>query len=465
MVHASFLSTAGLPTRNPNVKVHKAIILCRHGDRTPAFWSNPKASSRLSCLYAPVTHNAVVAARACVNANANARAFNGGACEEFWADSNTNIIPTESAKSEWSKYCPWDENNACSVTGTLTWLGAAAHQANGLWLRQRYIEEHALLSSDLKDDSELAVRSTPFPRCAQSAQNLLLGLYPPSTRGGDAANPVQTPVATTTRGFESMYGVWFSNAESCPRMIQVLHEVYRAQHQWMSDDDKALEARVTAEIGMNPNGAIGISDTIRCQQQYGVPLFNGWSDEFASEVRDYCWRTFMVRYTHPEFLGLMLGELMPQLLASLDPTATNATEQKLSVFAGHDSCPMMPALVAFGVWDGKWPDYASMLAVEVISLPEKGTESYPESQHGKDDEYFVRAFYNQKERPIVGCARAGDGLCPLNDFIAMVNSKVPKNVESACKKRTQKPAGAVSMDGAQAVTMAKTGEERTDVQF
>ena len=149
----------------------------------------------------------------------------------------------------------------CARAGTLTWLGAAAHQANGLWLRQRYIEEHALLSSDLKDDSELAVRSTPFPRCAQSAQNLLLGLYPPSTRGGDAANPVQTPVATTTRGFESMYGVWFSNAESCPRMIQVLHEVYRAQHQWMSDDDKALEARVTAEIGMNPNGVRFLSTT------------------------------------------------------------------------------------------------------------------------------------------------------------------------------------------------------------
>ena len=51
----------------------------------------------------------------------------------------------------------------------------------------------------------------------------------------------------------------------------------------------------------------------------------------------------------------MLGELMPQLMAALDPTAKGATPEKLSIFAGHDSCPMMPALVAFGVWDGKWP--------------------------------------------------------------------------------------------------------------
>lgn len=46
---------------------------------------------------------------------------------------------------------------------------------------------------------------------------------------------------------------------------------------------------------------------------------------------------------------------MPQLMAALDPTAKGATPEKLSIFAGHDSCPMMPALVAFGVWDGKWP--------------------------------------------------------------------------------------------------------------
>ena len=32
--------------------------------------------------------------------------------------------------------------------------------------------------------------------------------------------------------------------------------------------------------------------------------------------------------------------------------------------------------------------------------------------------FFVRAFYNHEQRPITGCSRAGDGLCPLNDFLA-----------------------------------------------
>ena len=36
---------------------------------------------------------------------------------------------------------------------------------------------------------------------------------------------------------------------SCPRVMQLLHELYTKQESTMSDDDKAFEARVEAEIG------------------------------------------------------------------------------------------------------------------------------------------------------------------------------------------------------------------------
>ena len=35
-----------------------------------------------------------------------------------------------------------------------------------------------------------------------------------------------------------------------PAGMQVLHEVYRQQHQWISSDDRALEQRVFDEIGV-----------------------------------------------------------------------------------------------------------------------------------------------------------------------------------------------------------------------
>lgn len=418
---------------NPKVKVHKVAVLTRHGDRTPAFWSNPKNSiGRLSV---------------------------GEAEARFWSEANSTIIPSEDAIAEWARHSPWTASNAPSVTGTLTWYGAATHLANGIWLRERYVNALGLLPETLLP-REVVSRSTPFPRCVQSCQNLLLGLYPADCRA--AGDEGLTPITTYSRGYEPMYGTWFSSKESCPRMMQVLHEVYRTQHQWITADDRALENRVMDEIGCCPNGAMGLGDTIRCQQQYGLPLINGWSDEFASKVRDYAWRTFMARYQHPEFAGLMMAELLPEILSALDPRPANggggggggggteAEAAKMTIFAGHDASPMMPALVAFGVWDGKWPDYATMLTVEVISLSEAGTESYPESQTAAEDEYFVRAFYNHEQRPIKGCSRAGDNLCPLSTFIAMVNSRVPKDSESGCKLRTAAPAGRLSDDSPEA---------------
>ena len=101
--------------------------------------------------------------------------------------------------------------------GTLTWLGAATHQANGLWLRDRYVAEHGLLPSTLAA-GDVVARSTPFPRCVQSCQNLLLGLYPPEHRGGPGDDNHTTPVGSTSRQHEPMYGVWYTNADDCPRM-------------------------------------------------------------------------------------------------------------------------------------------------------------------------------------------------------------------------------------------------------
>ena len=253
--------------RDTKIRVERVVVLTRHGDRTPA-----KSGGELI---------------------GNQRA--SASEQEFWRLSNESLIPSAAVRAAWAVYCPWVESNAPSVTGTLTWLGAATQHSNGVWLRERYaLTEGALLPVDLHA-ADIAARSTPFPRCVESCQKLLLGLYPPEHRPA-AGNPgALTPIATRMRGEEPMYGAWFSNADSCPRIPQLLHELYSAQEAAMSDDDKALEARVVREIGCNPNSQLALADAIRCKQQYSLPSFAGWSHEFASRVRDYAWDTFMER--------------------------------------------------------------------------------------------------------------------------------------------------------------------------
>jgi hypothetical protein len=105
-------------------------------------------------------------------------------------------------------------------------------------------------------------------------------------------------------------------------------------------------------------------------------LFNGWSSEYATQVRDYCWRTFMERYRRTEFLSLLLYRIAPPLLEALRPihllrdeseseAGAESNSAALTIFSGHDAVPVLPVLIGLGLWQGKWPDYSSLLALEV----------------------------------------------------------------------------------------------------
>ena len=189
------------------------------------------------------------------------------ACDDdelaFWE--SPLLRPGEEDKREWSRLCPWNESQvATGVIGTLSHLGAASHRANGIFLRRRYVHQFPLLSHTLAPE-QVSARSTPFPRCVESAQNLLLGLYPEKHR--DSGSAGQSPITVEERAREPMYGAWFATAEQCPRVLQLLHQLYDEDHAQMNDDDADLESRVQREVCVCPNGNLGLSDAIRCQQQ------------------------------------------------------------------------------------------------------------------------------------------------------------------------------------------------------
>lgn len=160
---------------DPAVTVERVVVLTRHGDRTPAAWATGEQIGTKKVT------------------DEEAR---------FWSLDNGAIVPSSKEVADWCSLCPWEEANAPSVTGTLTWLGSATQHANGVWLRERYVNQFKLLPADL-DCTAIKARSTPFPRCVQSCQKLLLGLYPPSSRPTSAPGSV-TPIATNTRGVEPM---------------------------------------------------------------------------------------------------------------------------------------------------------------------------------------------------------------------------------------------------------------------
>jgi hypothetical protein len=76
------------------------------------------------------------------------------------------------------KRCAWCLTGRC--TGQLTDIGVGQLQAFGSQLRATYVSNYGFLPSSYQEGT-ISIRATNIPRTMQSAQAMMLGLYPPSS--------------------------------------------------------------------------------------------------------------------------------------------------------------------------------------------------------------------------------------------------------------------------------------------
>lgn len=67
------------------------------------------------------------------------------------------------------------------------------------------------------------------------------------------------------------------------------------------------------------------------------------------------------------------------------------------LYSGHDTGPIIPFLSAFGVWDGVWPTYASMITLELHQF------------QANTSKYAVRMTYNGDVMKVRKHGVAGEG--------------------------------------------------------
>lgn len=99
-----------------------------------------------------------------------------------------------------------------------------------------------------------------------------------------------------------------------------------------------------------------------------------------------------------------MGPLAKTLLDNLRARADDPRGDPLrfALFLAHDTT-LLPLLCAWDVWDGAWPSYAALLAIE---LYESATHHGP----------LVRLVYAGQELILPGCTEA---LCPFSTFAAL----------------------------------------------
>eukprot|EP01063_Lacrimia_lanifica_P005131 TRINITY_DN12951_c0_g1_i1.p1 TRINITY_DN12951_c0_g1~~TRINITY_DN12951_c0_g1_i1.p1 ORF type:complete len:469 (+),score=100.85 TRINITY_DN12951_c0_g1_i1:95-1501(+) len=172
-----------------------------------------------------------------------------------------------------------------------------------------------------------------------------------------------------------------------------------------------------------------LGDAIHAGSCHSLPLPCGsagcLSSGAAAEILAWSDRNFCERYTGAagghRATRLALYPFLRTIADSLQAVADgHAYGRPVKLFFGHDTV-IAPVLAALGVFDCKWPPYASRLAFELWRLESDGS-------------YQVRILYNgvPVTRRVRGCD--GQDPCPLGRFRRVVQGLIhpAETIEDAC---------------------------------
>jgi len=255
-------------------------------------------------------------------------------------------------------------------------------------------------------------RSTNVPRTQLSAESLLLGLYNTSSSSGAACDTAIFNIYTLDNSMENMY----PNKDRCSTLSEL-------ETKWVSSNQfQAFYKEVIIplsqqlskifQIPLDELDANAFFDCLQAHACHNMPL----PDALTQQIYDttvsagvYYYKGLQNTPTikNSTYVTIAMGDFVAELGGLIDQVVGGASTVKMALYSGHDTT-LMPLLDAFGVWDGVWPPYASLLRVHLL----------------KDDSnnYFVEFIYNDGAPLVIpGCQTSP---CPYATFKMICNSVI-----------------------------------------
>jgi len=298
--------------------------------------------------------------------------------------------------------------------GQLTPKGYYQHIANGRDIRTAYIERIPFLSEKLVK-SELFLRSDDEPRTMQSAQTLISGIYPNEFHK-QQKNPPVLDIYTRDLQIDNIE----PNPNICPRLCDLWFEAKQREEfqTHLKTITQPLIDEVSSRLGFNIPSLSAVIDCAITHTCHSYPIPAKLDPELLGRVRDEVVFQYQYFFSYPnatENANFGIGFLLSDFHAFLMNLTVQEREipPKLVVWSGHDTT-LLPILLAFDVWDGDWPPYASVIGFEVYQN---------QSQWG------IRMFYNGKELLIPDCQVP---ICDWAVFKRVLEALLPSTSES-CK--------------------------------
>lgn len=333
----------------------------------------------------------------------------------------------------------------------LTAIGIREMYQTGQALRAKYVDELGFISGSYKA-SEIYVRASNTDRSLQSAQLLMLGLFPLGT-GPDPAvydktltaapspelafNPVPIHSVALQNDVVLRPYTGQANCKRYKKFVKSLPntELYRKQ----GDKYQDLLRHVSATTGMYEGEKANkilysvneIYEVIHANLQHNLPIPQGISPQDIKQIKALSDWNY-----HHQFLGKDVGALMgAPFLAELtanfaDVTKNGAKARKFSLYAGHQRT-VLGVEAGLGIeqartegplFSGRVPAAASRYVFE-LHEPSEGS-------------FAVRLKFVSSEdgsERLISIPGCGGEMCPLKRFAGLVAKITPRDWKAACK--------------------------------
>ena len=328
----------------------------------------------------------------------------------------------------------------------LTAVGMRGMYDQGAELRKRYIDDLGLLSPSYHV-SELHVRASNTDRALQSAQMLILGLYPLGSGPDPSAYDTEltaapsaelsfTPVPVHSVALENdaVMRPWTGRAD-CKRYRTYVKRLGATElYDNQGKQHEEFIRRVSSVMGVNEGEKIGkalflineVYEPLSANLQHNLPLPEGISVEDMQKMSELADWNYHHQFQGPSVGRLTGGSFVAEVIQNFS-RVTKDEGKKLYLYAGHQRT-MLGVEAALGIetartsgplYAGRVPPLASHYAFE---LHETNKDNYAVKLK-------FRSGDTEQTIQIPGC----DGeLCPLDSFVSAVSEVIPQNWRNEC---------------------------------
>ncbi|GAB1605782.1 lysosomal acid phosphatase-like isoform X1 [Argonauta hians] len=316
------------------------------------------------------------------------------------------------------------QNNPSVINGKghLTEIGTKQNLNLGSYFRNRY---HGFLSSN--PTNEIRLESSPVPRCVQSAQALVDGLY--LDHQTTERHTSDTPRLLTIHS-RPQDDYMLSFARKCPLYTHLYTQRLNTVGKQILMDNQKFINFISNKTGVDTDlkKMWMVADIFSCWKAHNLSLPPWVNESVMKTLQKLHDNKFNLMFGSPKMARLKGGPLLKQIISNMDNLIikNQRSKTKLYFYSGHDAT-VSALLNALKVSNEMSPPYAASVIVEL--------------HHNLTSGYYVQVWYknttvdltNYMQPPyqltIPGCSKD----CPYEEFVKLTKPSLPEDWDMECK--------------------------------